>query len=135
MNFEGGSGVRRDEVVLALKSAGVMDLVDEEFGLSGNFSDSNMHFLLFDRTKPYWVENGVSSCLIAEGYSQELGWDIWIRISFKCVPERYNECSKELHRFLRKLGGHTSGYFLLSFQYENVYAIRDENGLRFLEDF
>lgn len=135
LNFEADCKIQRQEIIRAIESAGANVLVEEKFGLSGNFPISNMHFALVDRNNSYWTENGMRSSVIAEGVSKPLDWDICIRISFKFVTERYAECSKELHQFLRRLAELTSGNFLLSFQYESVYVINDEGGLRFIEEF
>lgn len=135
LNLEADCKVQLREIISALKSAGAGDFVEEEFGLSGNFSVSNMHFGLFDRNNSYWTENGMRSCVITEGVSEPLDWDICARISFKYVRDRYAECSKELHQFLHRLAELTSGNFLLSFQYETIYVVNDEDGLQFVEEF
>lgn len=73
--------------------------------------------------------------MATEGVPRALDWDIGMRISFKYVLSQYESCSEQMHLFLEKISEISEAYFLLSFQLETLYAIRDEHGLTFLEDF
>lgn len=42
--------------------------------------------------------------------------------------------SSDIKRFLTDLSEKNQCYFIFSFQYESVYAVRDEDGLRFLNE-
>lgn len=135
LNLEIDCQLRRDELIRALKSCGTNAFVEEEFGFSGYFTRSNMHFACFERTRPYWAESGMRSCVIAEGVPRPLTWEICVRISFRYVLVSYEDCRDDLQKFMENLAQISKAYFVLSFQHEKVYAIRDENGLHILDKF
>ncbi|WP_295748182.1 hypothetical protein [Undibacterium sp.] len=133
--IEADQRLMREEVILTFQQCGVSTFVEENFGLSGDFPDSNMHFSVFESTKAFWVESGRRSCVIAEGFSEPLNWTVGTRIRFNYVAANFDYCSSELHQFIERLAQISQAYFVLSFQYENVYVVRDENGLRFFGKF
>lgn len=135
MNFEADCKIQKQEVLSALESAGADLFSEERSGSSGNFSASNMSFFISERSNISWIENGLGSSVIAEGASGQLEWDICMRISFQIATSKYFECVKELQQFLGRLAELSRANFLLSFQYETVYVIRDEEGLRFIKEF
>jgi hypothetical protein len=94
-----------------------------------------MSVVMVSRADKYWVEVGISSCVLTEGMSDKLPWEIGARMTFRYDTTKYDACSADLRRFIEQLEKLTPSYFVVSFQYENVYAIRDKSGLRVLEKF
>jgi len=47
----------------------------------------------------------------------------------------FDDCSRDLHQFIELLSRISKANFVLSFQYENVYVIRDESGLQYFGNF
>ena len=92
--------------------------------IDGNFPHSNM-FFSFES-----VKNGR---LKAEDYSVD--WSVGGEVVFAYVISRFDECSQQLHDFLRTLSDATPSKWVLSFQYESVCAVRDEAGLQWLKTF
>ena len=60
----------------------------------------------------------------------------WTRksvVTFR-YSENYDASAFETMKFARTLASQSSAHFVLSFQYENVYAVRDEKGYREISD-
>lgn len=133
--LEADRSLGREDVVLTFQRCGVAEFSEEDYGFSGNFPSSNMYFSVFERRKSFWTESGLQSKVLAEGCPAPTTWEVGTRIRFKYVMVKYDDCSAELHQFVEKLAQISKAYFLLSFQYENVYAIRGERGLELLGQF
>lgn len=76
-------------------------------------------------------DNRGTSSVGAEGLA--LTWQVGARCVAAMRPSSYDACWYELERFVRSLAEHFSQRFVLSFEYSSIYAVRDENGLRFLK--
>jgi hypothetical protein len=126
MVLEAESGLRRMEILAALASCNVSEVVEDKKSLTGNFPRSNMYFVL--------DEFGESSSIAAEGAS-DLTWSVASTMTFYYVTANFDECSLELHKFLRALTESSKACFVLSFQYERLYALRDQKGLHIFEKF
>lgn len=61
-------------------------------------------------------------------------WKCKFRMIFRCFIENFDDCEVETLEFARRLTSEIPAFFVLSFQYENVYAVRDEKGYREISD-
>jgi hypothetical protein len=77
----------------------------------------------------------LGSKVIAEGAGEEIRWVINTRIKFRYTNANFDQCSAALKAFVEKLANRTDANFLLSFQFEKVYVIRDHTGLHLLGDY
>ena len=118
-----------DELKRILSFVGVDKFVEEEYGFSGKFPRSNMIFDVFQEGK-----TTLGTQVIAENAASECSWIVGIRIKFRYVNETYEACAADLKTFVLGLANSTTARFVLSFQFETIYAIRDGVGLRFLEN-
>ncbi|MFC5476371.1 hypothetical protein [Paraherbaspirillum soli] len=128
-NLEADQQLTREVVIAVLKASGVNCIVEEEWGLSCNFPRSNMLFAFRNNNNSFPTE------VLAEGISSPALWKVGARLSFTYVVANYDDCGADLHLFLNNLMELNSAYFILSFQYEGVYAIRDEKGFKIFEKF
>lgn len=86
----------------------------------------------FDNSNSYFVFRQLASAeqIVAEGVGFD--WAIGVRGAFHCPVSKLSEASIDLENFVTILSGVTDFRFVLSFQYETIYAIRDELGLNVL---
>lgn len=123
MSLEVESGISMEALSLVLSKAGAECSVDSEF-VSGNFKRSNAYFV-FNECHDFHE-------VVADGVS--VNWSVGVRGAFHCPASTLVESSNDIKNFLIFLADMEDCRFVLSFQYETVYAIRDESGLRFLEE-
>ncbi|WP_148289066.1 MULTISPECIES: hypothetical protein [Herbaspirillum] len=127
MDLEADFRLEKDVVLRALRQLKVTNIVEKGNGFSGNFPESNMFF--------YFSEEFSDPTLRAEDWSEKITWDVKMRMVFYYVISTYDLCSEQLHQFLELLSQLCSANYILSFQYEKVVAIRDEDGLHILHNF
>ncbi|MCL9843474.1 hypothetical protein [Ralstonia solanacearum] len=72
---------------------------------------------------------------LTEGTDFAKDWVIGIRARFYYVMSRYDECSSEMNEFVSRLADVSPAYFIVAFENEKVYAIRDQAGLTVLSNF
>lgn len=77
-------------------------------------------------------ESGEVDEVVAEGAN--VSWLVGIRGVFHCPIGTLGDSYDEIKVFLRFLSGRISSNFLLSFQYEDIYVVRDEGGIKFLKE-
>lgn len=122
MSLEVEEGVSFDELYLVLFGMG--DCSIDAKHLVGNFRNSNCYFV-FRYVFP-------SDEVATDGVS--VGWKVGVRGAFHCSIEMLAECSEDIKIFLEGFSKETDFKFVLSFQYESVYALRDEFGVSFLKN-
>lgn len=120
MSLEIEEGISFHAISSVLSKVGVGYTVEYEY-LTGNFDCSNCYFV-FRRVYPHDVA--------AEGIVAS--WKVSVRGAFHVPISTLSESSKEIQGFLVGLSMETELRFVLSFQYESIYAVRDEQGLRFV---
>jgi len=74
-----------------------------------------------------------SKDLFVEDVDSPDHWKLGSQVTFFYRFGMSDLCDKEIADFLKVLSSASPAYFVLSFQNENVYAIRDSGGLRFLD--
>lgn len=127
MMMEADSRLSESEVLDALSSCGVSEVVNRHNGFSGNFPSSNMFFT-------YEHSTDDQREIRAEGMGDS-GWLVGCRLVFVYVVPHLVECGSQLSHFLQLISDVSKANWVLSFQYESIYAVRDENGFRKLVEF
>lgn len=107
---------------------GIDEFVGEEYGFSGEFPDSNVTFDVFEEEK-----STLGAEVIAGNAKRECNWIVGIRVRFRYVNETYEACVADLKAFVLRLASLATARFVLSFQFETIYAIRDGEGLCFVK--
>lgn len=97
--------------------------------VSGNLPASNMYVVA------RWVTDESQMSPRTEGSDFAKNWKIGVRVSFYYVIDNHARCSFEVNDFLSRLKEKSDAFFILSFQMEKIYAIRDESGFRVIEKF
>jgi hypothetical protein len=130
MCIEAEDVLRFEALVLAFNKTGVHDFEEEEYGFSGLFPISGMAFYVFQKEKCTVIPQ-----LLAEGADKKFAWPVGTRIKFRYVNENFDECTSQLKAFISNLANVSNANFLLSFQYDTIYAVRDKGGLHKIADF
>jgi hypothetical protein len=73
-----------------------------------------------------------NAAVAAEGMEYAT-WPVGSRMVFRYAAANYDLCESDVQAFVEKLADTTNVYFVLSFQFETIRALRDANGLRFVE--
>ncbi|MFV3404170.1 hypothetical protein ACNFIC_09450 [Pseudomonas sp. NY15463] len=123
MSLEIATGTSMQEIGSVLSGVGAEVCIDND-DLSGNLGASNTYFVF---RKCHELEQ-----VVTEGVS--VSWAVGVRGAFHCPVDSLAQGSSDIKRFLTDLSEKNQCYFIFSFQYESVYAVRDEDGLRFLNE-
>ena len=126
--LEADQRLNKNDVIFAFKKCAILNFEIGDKVMHGNFPSSNMFFTICEPDEE-------RSYVIAEGVPNPVTWHVGIRIIFTYVISKYSGCVAEVHQFLNELVKISPAHFILSFQYENVYASNDENGLHFFSEF
>ena len=111
--FEGFPSVKKILSVLGALGAYVKV---EGTGFSGGFSKSNAFFVY---SQNEFLEE------IAADQVKPLGWKVGSRLVVHCPISALAESAEELDAFMSMLVSAVDVGFLLSFQYESIYAIKN----------
>ena len=122
MNLEVEVGVSFEEIASVLSIMGAEHAVESDY-LTGNFKSSGVYFVF----RYFNIPEDVA----AEGV--DVDWKAGMSGAFHCPIKYLLESSEDIKFFLSELSIETAFKFVLSFQYESLYAIRDEAGISFLK--
>ena len=89
----------------------------------GTFRESNCYFVFEECAGP--------QDLVAEGLSVE--WQVGVRAGFHYRADNLLSSWGDMVKFISSYAGLQPFRFVLSFQYEELYAVRDETGLRIID--
>lgn len=128
LNLEADERLSREVAKAVLLGCGLDWISEDESGLKGNFSESNMYFSLRDNAESFPCE------VLAEDVPYPLKWKVGSRLSLNVVLEHYTKCCNQVVGLLFALEKNTPANFVLSFQYEEVYAVRDAGGVTIYKD-
>ncbi|MBB6584317.1 hypothetical protein AB9X41_23480 [Ralstonia solanacearum] len=129
LDIEIDSSVSKAVVIDILRDMSFILSEESVDDLRGNFPESNMYAVI------RWISQENDMVPRTEGADFAKDWKIGVRASFKYVISRYDQSSKEMHRFLALLCERSSAFFVLSFEMETIFAVRDEAGLRVVDRF
>ena len=129
LDMEIESNIDIDDILLILYEMNFEFIINNKDEIRGNFPKSNI-FAVFKR-----VSSINEMKPKTEGADFAKNWLIGVRANFYYVMSKYDESSADMHDFLRKLNNKSDAYFIFSFEREKIYAIKDNNGMRFLKDF
>ncbi|MDB0566674.1 hypothetical protein AB6Q13_02720 [Ralstonia solanacearum] len=129
LDLEVDSRVDRDCVLGILRQMQFEVSEERDDCVRGNFPESNM-FAVFK-----WVTDEREMAPRTEGADFARGWRIGVRANFYYVMSNFDKCGREMREFLSRINGGADAYFLFSFQMEKIYAIKDRDGMRIVEEF
>lgn len=112
-------GAELQGIALALAGVGVHPDAQEQ-SVSGFFADSNCQFIFQYDSSP----EEVLADLV------EVDWIVGIRGSFHYRASDLHSSWKDIVKFIKSYADSQPFCFLLSFQFETIYAVRDRTGLR-----
>lgn len=93
-----------------------------EGAASGFFNRSHCQFLFRYDSSPEEVL----------GDPLQVDWCVGVRGSFHCRADNLNESLADIMEFVRSYAASQPFNFVLSFQLETLYAVRDKSGLRII---
>jgi hypothetical protein len=126
LNLEIENVLSDDDVKRILYECGATDIEGTVDGMSGVFPLSGMTFV---------YKNTLASSDIAVEDVQESDWRVGSRIYFRFQLNEMEQSSSDLNCVLETFASKSTARFILSYQFERTYAVRDRNGLRRLEKF
>jgi len=115
--------VSADVVRQVLVRCGVDVLTDSNDGFTGNFPSSNMFFSFCKIVKRR---------VRAEDF--EGGWDVGAEMTFVYVVSEMERCGKQLRYFVDCLSEIVACNWVLSFQYESVYAYGNASSVYWVKE-
>ena len=123
MFLEIEEGVSYSEIASVLSKVKA-SYAEEEDKLFGNFFHSNC-FFVFDRASPDLE-------VIAENITVD--WKVGVRASFNSPNSAMEKSWEDIKAFVAALANDARFKFVLSFQYEGIYAMNDESGFKVVQD-
>lgn len=121
ITLEADARLDRAQVKASLHECGASITGETGNTLTATFPNSITDFLLRDQLH--------DSRILTEGM-ESAGWIIGSRLTFRYSVANFDQCERDLGRFLQSLAVASSAYFVVAFQYEEVKARRDANGLK-----
>ena len=122
MNLELELGICFKEIESVFSTVSAEYTIEDGY-LKGNFKYSNAYFVFRCFSAPDDVA--------AEGANAN--WKVGMSGAFHCPASSLLEGSIDIKSFLTALAVETDFKFVLSFQYESLYVVRDESGIVFLK--
>jgi hypothetical protein len=113
----------RECLLDAALASGAAAATDDSSGQVAEFPVSGLEVLV--------RSSSGSDQVLTEGLDEPATWRVGMRVSLRYALDRYDECNRDVRRLLENLATRSSSSFVLSFQNESAYAVRDEGGLRF----
>ncbi|WP_443190061.1 hypothetical protein [Pseudomonas indica] len=123
MNLEVEVGLGLKEIISVLTAENIEHCISNA-DVTGNFPRSNAYFVFYDSSD--------FPDVMVEGAGME--WKVGTRGVFHCPVSALAENSEDIKSFLLRLADSFGSRFVLSFQYESIYSVRDKSGLHFLRD-
>jgi hypothetical protein len=127
----------RDEIFATLVEAGVEFTVEKDIQKSdviGFFSESGMRVFYSDDSMDDWSQSPAKDQALTMDDMVE-DWSISARISLIYRNSVSELCDQEIRNFVSELNSRVPSNFVLSFQYDKVYAIKKDGHLKWLVDF
>lgn len=125
LNLEIDPRLRFEDLRKVFEAAGLDGIASDDSEINADFRESKMAVSAQRRDD--------LPDLLIEGLDSPDRWKVGSRVIFYYQVATPELCNKEVSRFIKALELASPAYFALSFQYENVYALRDRQGLRFVE--
>lgn len=120
-----GQGVLTD----VLTRCGAQEFQRTDRGFNGWFPESGLNFYVRIRS----VEHGTGSvgpeAVLAEFLPSPQDWLVEYRINFRYNSGEYDACRSTLREVVACLVESSPCKFVVSFQYEDVYCLRNQGGL------
>ncbi|WP_157835195.1 hypothetical protein [Xanthomonas sp. SHU 199] len=118
MNLEIEEKASQDCVLRALN--GIRASYDIDNGkIFGNFEESKTYFVFSTSVG--------GSDVMAEGFNGS--WKVGVSAVFHCSNDDLEHSWEEIKGYMASLMKECNCRFVLSFQYEKIYAVRDEGGI------
>jgi hypothetical protein len=127
MNVELSTDCHFSDVLGCLEPLAPTYIDNEDGRIRATISNALVFFLAY-------VENPPSE-IVTEGLPQPKDWLVGMRVSFQYRSAGYDSAMRAVRSFVENMASRAQAEFILSFQYDSVYAIRDSSGLHFLVDF
>jgi hypothetical protein len=121
------------EIELGLSIDALLNVVAKSGGVRSSdasgplavFPGSGLRLFVFPEPEPRPV--------LTEDLVPKPEWRVGLTVVLAFVTANYDACGRDVVGLLRLLSHESDRRFVLSFQYERAYALRDERGLQFME--
>lgn len=125
LNLEAAEGLTLEDVAQALDLIAGSEVTNKDSSLEAYFPNSNVSVS---------VKNDLRHTSVLTEELEGVDWKVGVRIYFDIDSSRSNAMD-DVKEFVLALSTLTSVPFALSFEYETLYARRDENGLVLSSEF
>ena len=125
LNLEAAEGLKLEELIQALEIVEGSQIINNRDGLEAYFPGSNVSIS---------AKSNLSDKSVLTEEVQDVDWKVGMRLYFDIDPSRANALD-EVKKFIHALSKVTLVPFVLSFEYETLYAKRDEDGLVLSKEF
>jgi hypothetical protein len=125
LNLEIAEGIKLEEVTQALSLVAQSEITSKNSSLEAYFPRSNVSIS---------GNTDLDDTNVLTEDIENVTWKVGMRIYFDIDPTRANALD-EIKEFVLALSKITSSFFALSFEYETLYAKRDENGIVLSDEF
>ena len=119
LNLEIGEGVKLEDVTQALSCIDHVEITNKGSSLEAYFPSSNVSI---------WIKTELTNSNVLTESLDDVDWKVDMRIYFDIDPTLPNALDG-IKKFIFALSKSTSAPFVLSFEYDTIYARRDENGV------
>jgi hypothetical protein len=119
--MEIGKEASEQSILSAIREFGTFHPSGDKNTYEGNFNHSNMYFKVDISPQ--------SKAVMAENVGELQNIEIGARIFFFVVPSQYEICINQIVEFMNVIARTTEAKFVLSQEYETVYAVKSNGGI------
>ncbi|MGK5074663.1 hypothetical protein [Janthinobacterium sp. ZB1P44] len=120
-----GQGVLTD----VLTRCGAQEFQRTDRGFNGWFPESGLNFYVRIRSVEHGTGSSGPEAVLAEFLPSPQDWLVEYRINFRYNSGEYDACPSTLREVVACLVESSPCKFVVSFQYEDVYCLRNQGGL------
>ena len=119
LNLEIGVGVKLEDVTQALSCVDNVEITNKGSSLEAYFPNSNVSI---------WIKTELADTKVLTESLNNVDWKVDMRMYFDIDPTLPNALD-EINKFIFALSKSTSAPFVLSFEYDTLYARSDGDGV------
>ena len=128
-SLEADAQLEREVLVGILTRCGAQEIEPTDSGFNGYFPESGLNFYVRIRSAGQDAGSASPEGVLAEFLPSPQDWRVEYRINFRYNNDHYDACRDTLREVVACLVESSPCKFVVSFQYENVYCLRNQGGL------
>lgn len=128
-SLEADAQLEQGVLVSVLTRCGAQEFTSTDGGFKGWFPGPGLNFYVRIRSVEQGTGRASPEAVLAEFLPSPQDWQVEYRINFRYNSNEYDACRATLREVVACLVESSPCKFVVSFQYEHVYCLRNHQGL------